>query len=429
MRNFAWYFWIGVVFPLTFFMSMDRINIAVSAGIIEKTYHLTLIEITVILTSFWIFYAFMQVPMAIFTERVGPRKALMFASSWWSLFTILTPFGGFYYGFVAIRSLLGIGQATDWPASVTAINTYFEKEKRSQANSILLGGLYLGSVIGAIITGYIASTIGWQWAFFIFGILGFLTSFLWWHYFRDKPSENKYLSEEEKNFLQAQKDASAEKTHMRQWRQFFGSYRFWAFGIQYLLLIMIQSFYTTLLPIYLYSYKHISIATVGKLTALPWAALFVTVFIIGYLQRRTLVKTKSIYRARVPYALTGFSLAVVFLYIAMSVSNVYLAVYLMMISMAGVGLVQVTIWSSCQDLGQRHTLPVTGWVNMWGNAGSAFGPLFTAILVTFGKSFSTAVIAVGLSALGGIILWLFIKPHIPLTPIEEHTKDVSIVNG
>lgn len=419
MRNYTWFLWIGVVFPLTFFMAMDRVNIAVTAGIIQKTYHFSLLEITVILTSFTIFYAFLQVPMALLVEKIGPRKGLGFASAWWSLFTILTPFGGFFYGFVAIRSLLGVGQAADWPASVTAINTYFKKEQRSQGNSILLGGLYLGSVIGAIITGYISSTIGWQWSFYIFGLLGFATSFLWWKFFRDSPKDNKYLSEDERNILLTQKDAAVERTRGAQWRQFFKSLRFWGFGVQYLLLIMVQSFYVTLLPIYLYTYRHIQIATVGKLTSLPFAALFVTVFVIGYLQKRTLLKTKSVYRARVPYAVAGFATAAIFLYLAMSMSNVYYAVYLMMISMVGVGLVQVTIWSACQDLGQRHTSPVSGWVNMWGNAGAAFGPLFTAVLVTLGKSFTTAVAAVGLSALGGIVIWLFLKPQIPLVPLEE----------
>jgi ACS family glucarate transporter-like MFS transporter len=425
MRNYTWYLWIGVVFPLTFFMAMDRVNMAVAAGIIQKTYHFSLLEITVILTSFTIFYAFLQVPMAMLVERWGPRKGLGFASAWWSIFTILTPFGGFYYGFVAIRSLLGVGQAADWPASVTAINTYFKKEQRSQGNSILLGGLYLGSVIGAVITGYISSTIGWQWSFYIFGLLGLVTSLLWWKFFRDNPKSNKYLSEEDRNILLAQKDSTAEKTHAVQWKHFFKSLRFWGFGVQYLLLIMVQSFYTTLLPIYLYTYRHISIATVGKLTALPFAALFVAVFVIGYLQKRTLVKTKSVYRARVPYAVAGFAIAAAFLYLAMSVSNVYYAVYLMMISMVGVGLVQVTIWSASQDLGQKHTAPVSGWVNMWGNAGAAFGPLFTAVLVTLGKSFTTAVAAVGLSALGGIVIWLFLKPQVPLVPLEEQNATVK----
>ncbi len=418
MRNFRWWFWIGVVFPLTFFMSMDRINISVTMPIIGEIHHFTLMQDVVILTSFWVVYAFMQIPGGLFAERVGPKKGLGVASAWWSVFTILTPFGGFYYGFVAIRSLLGLGQAADWPSSVYAINKYFTKEERSQANSILLGGLYLGSVIGAIITGYIAATIGWEWAFFIFGLLGLLTSFLWWKYFRDDPKDNPYLTEEEKKILGSQKESLPAKTQTAQWKVFFKSYQFWAIGIQYLFLIMIQSFYTTLLPTYLFTYKHIRIAEVGELTALPWLALFITVFIIGYVERYVLKRTGSVYYSRVPFAIGGFLLAIIFLYLGMIQSNVYNAIYLMMISMVGVGFVQVTIWSACQDLGQKYTASVTGWVNMWGNSASAFGPLFTAFLVTTGTSFSNSVIIVGLSGIVGIVAWLFVKPHKPLY-IEE----------
>jgi len=425
-KDLRWFFWIGVVFPLTFFMSMDRINIAVTAPIIARIYHLTLLQEVVILTSFWIFYAGMQIPGGLLAERIGARKGLGYASAWWSVFTILTPFGGFYYGFVAIRSLLGIGQAVDWPSSVYAINRWFKREEHSQANSILLGGLYLGSVIGAIVTGYISSTIGWQWAFFIFGILGFATSFLWWHYFRDHPKDSKLIPEELRKQLEESHSLNS-KTQYKQWKVFFKSYQFWAIGVQYLFLIMIQAFYTTLLPTYLFTYRHVKIATVGELTALPWLALFIMVFIIGYLQRYTLRKTKSVYKSRVPYAVVGFMVAILFLYLAMAQANVYYAVGLMMFSMAGIGMVQVSIWSACQDLGGDYTASVTGWVNMWGNSASAFGPLFTAFLVLFGHSFTSAVTIVGLFGIVGIALWLIVNPQKPLIAETSNETKTGVV--
>jgi ACS family glucarate transporter-like MFS transporter len=413
MRDLRWLFWLGVVFPLTFFMSMDRVNIAVTAPIIAQIHHFTLLQETVILTSFSIFYAAMQIPGGLFAERVGARKGLGAASAWWSLFTILTPFGGIYYGFVAIRSLLGVGQAADWPASVYAINTWFKKEEQSQANSILLGGLYFGTVVGAIITGYISATIGWPWAFYIFGLLGFATSWLWWYYFRDHPRDSRLIPDDLKNQLEEQHSSNS-KTQYKQWKTFLRSYQFWAIGVEYLFLIMIQAFYTTLLPTYLYTYRHVKIATVGELTSLPWLSLFIMVFIVGYLQRYTLRKTNSVYKSRVPYAVGGFVVAILFLYLAMQQINVYYAIGLMMVSMAGIGMVQVSIWSACQDLGREFTASVTGWVNMWGNSAGALGPLFTAFLVGFGHSFTSAVTIVGLSGIAGIVLWLFVNPQKPL---------------
>jgi len=77
-------------------------------------------------------------------------------------------------------------------------------------------------------------------------------------------------------------------------------------------------------------------------------------------------------------------------------------------------MVQVSIWSACQDLGREFTASVTGWVNMWGNSAGALGPLFTAFLVGLGHSFTSAVTIVGLSGIAGIVLWLFVNPQKPL---------------
>lgn len=418
MKNFRWLLWVLVVFPLTFFMSMDRVNMAVAAPIIRQIYHLSLFQEIMILTIFWLIYALMQVPAGLFVERIGARRGLSLASAWWSLFTVLTPFGGFYYGFLLIRGLLGLGQAVDWPSSVYAINIWFKKEEKSLANSVLLGGLYLGAAIGSTLAGLIIAALGWPWAFWIFGLLGFSTSLAWWALYSDDPRKSKYVEPEEKKVYGTELETNlSARTQLQQWKVFIKQSRFWGFGIQYFLLILVQSFYTSLLPTYLFTFKHVNIKTTGLLSSLPWFSLLITVFIIGWLEGITLRKSNSVKYARVPYAISGFIISALFLYLSMLQYNAYIAVYLMMVSMVGVGMVQVSIWSTCQDLGKEYTAAVTGWVNMWGNLSSALGPIFTGILTLLGSSFTTAVSALGLASLLGAIIWIFVKPEKPLVGV------------
>ncbi len=139
-----WFLMWVIIFPLTFVMSLDRTNIAVSAPIIEKTFHFSLIQMSLILTSFAWTYAIFQIPGGIMTERLGSRRMLSFADFWWSIWTAATALGSTVASFVGIRGLLGIGQATDWSASVNSIKRWFPSNERARANSILLGGLYLG---------------------------------------------------------------------------------------------------------------------------------------------------------------------------------------------------------------------------------------------------------------------------------------------
>ena len=108
-------------------------------------------------------------------------------------------------------------------------------------------------------------------------------------------------------------------------RQFLRSTQFWAIGLKYGFLILIQGFFVTWLPTYLVQARHFSLTEMGFGASLPWVAMFVMVFTTG-----------------------------------------------------AVGVVQVQIWSACQDLAGRYTATVSGWTNFWGNLTAAFGPIFTA---------------------------------------------------
>ena len=405
-----------VLFPLTFVMSLDRTNIVVSAPVIQKQFHFTLVEMSLILTSFAWTYAFLQVPGGLLAERFGARKMLTYANGWWSIFTILTPFGFSVASFVAIRGLLGVGQAADWPSSVLAIRRWFPDAERAKANSILLGGLYLGPIVGAPLTVFIVLTLGWQWAFFIYGIVGVGTAALWWLFFRDRPSQMRQMSKAEVDFIETNTpDKESTESGPRAWRRFVSSPQFWAIGVQYFLLILIQSFFTTWLPIYLISARHFSLAGMGFAASLPWVALFVMVFVTGRLQDRTLRRTRSKWAARVPFAITGFVVAAAFLIVASRVVNPALMIVCLMVSLGAVGLTQVSIWSAVQDLAPTFTGSVTGWTNFFGNFAGALGPVFTAVLVGLSGSWATALLVMALAGALGAILWLFVHPERPLT--------------
>ena len=51
---------------------------------------------------------------------------------------------------------------------------------------------------------------------------------------------------------------------------------------------------------------------------------------------------------------------------------------LLCVSLAAVGVTQVSIWPSTQDLGRSATGLVSGWTNFWGNAAGVAGPVLMA---------------------------------------------------
>lgn len=406
-----------IIFPLTFVMSLDRTNIAVSAPVIAKHFHFSLVEMGLILSSFAWTYAFLQIPGGILTERWGSRRMLSLADIWWSIWTAATALGFSVASFIGIRGLLGVGQAADWSASVNSIKRWFPSHERARANSILLGGLYLGPIIGAPLTVAIVKGMGWQWSFYLYGAAGLVMGILWWRYYRDKPQEHPAVSKGELQYIENGYDATITRDVARwqDWKLFIGNYRFWAFGLQYFFLIFIQSFYVTWLPTYLVKARGFSLTSMGFAASLPWVALFAMVFITGAWQDRVLARTGSKMKSRTPFAVIGFILAALLLIIASRVQASWLMILLLMGSLGSVGLVQVSIWPTCTDLGGNMTGSVTGWTNFWGNLSGALGPIMTALLVALTANWASALTVMAVAALAGAILWLMVRPDEPLT--------------
>jgi ACS family glucarate transporter-like MFS transporter len=202
-----------------------------------------------------------------------------------------------------------------------------------------------------------------------------------------------------------------------------GSVQFWALGLQYFFLVMIQSFYATWLPTYLVRERHFSLASMGIYASLPWIALFVMVFVTGALSDRIMKRTGSVWAARVPIAIAGFVVSALALIAASRTPEIWLMVTLLCISLGAVGLTQVSIWSATQDIGQSSTGVVSGWTNFWGNAAGVVGPVLTAYLVQWTGSWAGALLGIAVSGLAGAVLWVFVHPERPVAAFGGLTPE------
>jgi ACS family glucarate transporter-like MFS transporter len=408
--------------PITFVMSLDRTAIVIAAPTIQTEYHFTLVQMSYLLTSFSWTYAVLQVPSGWLAERFGPRKMLYWANLLWSLLTALTPAASGFASFVVIRGLLGVGQSADWPSSVLALRRWFPRAERAKANAILLGSLYLGPIAAAPITTLVILHFGWRWAFYGFGIVGVLIGFAWWFGFRDDPAKHPLVGTVEASMIAAGQAEEPSQPARGTFLAGLSSVQFWAVGLQYFFLIMIQSFYTTWLPTYLVRERNFSLASMGIYASLPWVALFVMVFVTGLLSDRILRRTGSVWAARVPVAITGFAVSALALIAASRAPQIWLMMTLLCVSLGAVGLTQVSIWSATQDLGRSSTGVVSGWTNFWGNMAGVVGPVLTAYLVEWTGSWSGALLGIALAGLAGAVLWVFVHPERPIVAVAGRAQ-------
>jgi ACS family glucarate transporter-like MFS transporter len=92
---------------------------------------------------------------------------------------------------------------------------------------------------------------------------------------------------------------------------------------------------------------------------------------------------------------------------------------LLCVSLAAVGVTQVSIWPATQDLGGAATGIVSGWTNFWGNAAGVAGPVLMAYLVRWTGGWSGALIGIALAGVAGALLWLVVHPERRLAGVTQ----------
>src|SRR5207248_1618226 len=112
-------FWLFILSAVAF---LDRVNISIAGASIAAAYHLSNVQLGTIFSALLWGYALFQPFGGRLADRIGPRRVLTLGVVWWGLFTALTAaipsdVGNVLIAFVAVRFLLGAGEAVVYPAS------------------------------------------------------------------------------------------------------------------------------------------------------------------------------------------------------------------------------------------------------------------------------------------------------------------------
>ncbi|OAA71774.1 drug resistance protein [Akanthomyces lecanii RCEF 1005] len=100
------------------------------------------------------------------------RTIFVVGSIWVTLSTAVTAFAPNEGAFHAFRALQGIGAAANVPTAIGVLGTTFARGKaRIYAFSFYSAATPLGSVLGNLLSGFIASYTSWKWVFGVLAIL------------------------------------------------------------------------------------------------------------------------------------------------------------------------------------------------------------------------------------------------------------------
>ena len=188
-----WSLMFFLIAPITFVMSLDRTAMAVAAPTIQHEYAFSLVEMSVILTSFSWTYALFQVPggwLADATARAAPctgrtpcGRHLPPPPRSASAFSPLSD-SALCWGWARPRT----GQA---PSSPSAAGSPIASAARATPSC---SAPCISDRSPPPPSPPASSCFGWRGAFYIYGSLGIVLGAAWWTWFRDDPAEHPNIT-------------------------------------------------------------------------------------------------------------------------------------------------------------------------------------------------------------------------------------------
>jgi MFS transporter, ACS family, hexuronate transporter len=298
IRNFRWYI-IGLIFLATTINYIDRQAISVAAPTLKKEFSMSDLDYSFITSAFLFAYAIMQVLTGRLIDSVGTKRGFSWGIVWWSIANMLHALGQGVMGFASLRFLLGLGEATNYPAAIKAIGEWFPKSERSTAVGILNMGPGFGAVLAPPFVAWLIISSGWRGAFIITGLLGLLWLIAWRKYY-SSPEESKYLSAHEKELILTNRADNIENTTQNRpsWLQYFSFRQTWGLALARFTGDGVFYFFTFWLPTFLAKEKGFTLSKIGAFAWLPFLAADLGSYLGGWLGTYLINKGYSLDVAR-----------------------------------------------------------------------------------------------------------------------------------
>jgi len=252
--------------------NMDRMSMSFAAVPIAKEFNLSASLIGLILSSFFIGYAFMQIPGGLLADRFGSRKVLLVIVFVWSVFTGLTGAAWSLAALLVIRVLFGISEAGFSPSSMKMISETFPKKETGRAISIWLMASGLMTMLTPLLAGTMITNLGWRSMFYLIGALGVVVIILYWVFLKPRPAP------QETETVQA---ASAAKAEPRNIGELLKMPMMWNIIIVSFGIYVLSWGLNTWIPSYLVRARHLSLMSIGWLQIIPGVGMMASMYYGG----------------------------------------------------------------------------------------------------------------------------------------------------
>ncbi|XP_077984588.1 sialin-like [Glandiceps talaboti] len=256
---------------------------------------------SLLLGAYYYGYALTQIIGGWMEIRFGGR--VMFGTSVFlaSVLTILNPPAAQldFWAIFTMRFLIGFVQGVVFPTHHGMWGRWAPPLERSQLMSFSCSGTNIGTVIASIISGVIASSLGWEYVYYITGCIGLVWVLFWFLIIHSTPDSHPRITDEEKSFIKESIGSDTENRPVP-WKAIFKSIRMWGLLIGHFCSNWGNYTLLTSLPTYMDQVLGFDLSATGFLSALPslgiWLFTILSGWIADLLRKYELLSTLAVRR-------------------------------------------------------------------------------------------------------------------------------------
>jgi len=298
-----WFRLVPVAFITYSLAYLDRANFGFgTAGGMAKDLHITPAISSLLGSLFFLGYFFFQIPGTHYAATKSAKKLIFWSLILWGVCAMATGMTSNVNVLIVIRFMLGVVESAVMPSMIILLSRWFTKKERSRANTFLILGNPVTILWMSILSGYLINSMGWRWMFILEGLPAIIWAFFWWNLVNDKPKEAKWLSQQDKDALEAvlQKEQQNIKP-VKNYLEAFKSkavillclqYAFWSIGVYG---------FVMWLPTIIKGAPNMSIVETGWLSSVPYLFAIIAMLVTSYFSDKTLKRKIFVW----PFLLIG----------------------------------------------------------------------------------------------------------------------------
>jgi MFS family permease len=353
---------------------------------------------------FFLGYVLLQIPGGHWAHRWSARKIVSVLLVSWGICAVGCGLSRTLTEFQITRFMLGVAESGVFPATLVLTANWFPRAERARANAYWILCQPMAVAVSAPITSWLLGTYGWQRMLILEGALPFVWLPVWWFCVTDHPREAKWISAEEREYLEKtlSREAAESETGVSNSPD-------WSFRARLLGLLMIiyflqnsaaygcMTFFTESLK-----GKGFTAFEYGLLFAVPYALSLVIMVLNSWHSDK---KQERAGHVAIAYGMTGACLVLA----VMLKGHFWPAYFFLCLAIPGPFAGMGPFWAIPAETLPRSLMgPMMGLINAIGNLGGFAGPFVMGWLKQEYGSISVSFNTVGIGMLVAAALCLLL---------------------